>query len=327
MRRRWPLSLAILSMVLLVTSGAAHTTAGHDAPTKKWTVARTAWGHPELTGIYTNNDESLIPFERPAAFAGRQIADLTPGQIEEIDRQRNARVDDFSSTFGTTLFLGSIARKSSRPWLVVDPPDGRVPALTPEAQERLRHPTRGRSSNVIPDGPFDGHEDLGLYDRCITRGIPDSMLPVGYGANYEIIQSTDRVAIRYEMVHEVRVIPLDGRPHVGRNLHLDLGDARGWWDGDSLVVETTNFSSRSAFRGATDNLRLTERFTPATQGVLEWRVTVDDARTWTRPWSFALTLTKKDDSERIYEYACHEGNYSLRNILTGARSADETHQR
>ena len=225
------------------------------------------------------------------------------------------------------MFLGSFARNNSRPWLVVDPPDGRVPPLTPEAQERLQHPRHGLSSNVIPEGPFDGYEDLGLYDRCITRGIPDSMLPVGYGSTYEIIQTTDRVAIRYEMIHEVRVIPLDGRPHVGKNLHLDLGDARGRWEGDSLVVETTNFSSRSAFRGATDNLRLTERFTPTDDGIVEWRATMDDARTWTRPWSFALTLTRKDQSQRIYEYACHEGNYSLRNILTGARSADQTQQK
>jgi hypothetical protein len=124
------------------------------------------------------------------------------------------------------------------------------------------------------------------------------------------------------MIHEVRVIPLDGRPHVGRGIRLDLGDARGRWEGSTLVVETTNFSERSSYRGASSALRMVERFTPISPQVVEWSVTFDDARTWTRPWTFAMNLTRRDGSQRIYEYACHEGNYGLRNMLSAARAAD-----
>ena len=207
---------------------------------------------------------------------------------------------------------------------MVDPPDGRVPPLTPEGQQRLRAPQRGVSSNANPFGPFDGPEDLGLYDRCITRGIPNSMMPAGYGSTYEIEQGQGYAAIRYEMIHEVRVIPLDavGRPHVGRNIRLDLGDARGRWDGSTLVVETTNFTERSSYRGSSNDLRMVERFTPMSPESVEWSVTLDDARTWTRPWTFAMNLTKRDRSQRIYEYACHEGNYGLRNMLSAARAGD-----
>jgi hypothetical protein len=164
-----------------------------------------------------------------------------------------------------------------------------------------------------------------LYDRCITRGIPSSMMPAGYGSFYEIFQSEDSVALRYEMIHEHRVVPIDRgthRPHINPNLHLDLGDARGSYEGSSLVIETTNFTARSAFRGASEHLTMTERFTPVAPGVVEWRVTFDDPHTWTRPWTFAMVLKQKSSGEKVYEYACHEGNYGLKNILTGARAED-----
>jgi hypothetical protein len=332
MRPRWIVSLCILlalgGVVSVILRASVKTLSAASiekpSPTKKWMLPRTAWGDPDLTGVYSNDDQSGIPLERPRELGERTIEDITPEQLAEVNRQRVTRFDATLAGFGSTLFVGSLERNNSREWLVVDPPDGRMPPLTSEAVERQEHPTR-RSVNR-DEGPFDGYEDLGLYERCITRGIPNSMMPVIYGGNYEIIQSRDQVAIRYEMIHEVRVIPLDSRSHVGKNLRLDLGDARGRWEGDTLVVETTNFASRSAFRGATEDLRLTERFTPTDQGHVEWRVTVNDSRTWTRPWSFAMTLTKKDESQRIYEYACHEGNYGLRNILTGARSADQARQ-
>ena len=313
----------LVSAVFLVAAGSMQTSA---KLAEKYVAPRTFWGHPDLTGVYSNNDGSLIPLERPTEFGPRQIKDLSPADLERINEQRASRFKDTIAGFGSTLFAGSFDRTNRRPWLIVDPPDGRVPPLTPEGQERLQHPPRGASRNNKPNGPFDGYKDLGLYDRCVTRGIPDSMIPVGYGSNYEIIQTRDLMAIRYEMIHEVRVIPLDGRSHVGKNLRLDLGDARGRWEGDSLVVETTNFASRSAFRGSSEHLRLTERFTPTAPGNIEWMVTLNDSQTWTRPWTFALTLTRQDESQRVYEYACHEGNYSLRNILSGARSADHAHQ-
>jgi hypothetical protein len=296
---------------------------------------RTPWGDPDLNGVYSNDDETGIPFERPAEFEGRRIQDITSAELQEINRKRN---EQFNAGVAGTEFAGglrppthlifdSFERRHSRPWLVVDPPDGKIPPLTPEAQTRLRRPQGGVSSNINPRGPFNGYEDLGLYDRCITRGIPSSMMPAGYGSFYEIIQGRDSVAVRYEMIHETRVIPLDRRPHIGDRLLLDLGDSRGWFDGNALVVEATNFHSRSAYRGATERLKMTERFTPVAPGIVEWKVTFDDPHTWTRPWSFAMTLTKKDDSQRIYEYACHEGNYGLRNILSGARADDRAGER
>jgi hypothetical protein len=298
---------------------------------------RTPWGDPQLAGIYTNDDETGVPFERPAQFEGRRLEDVTPQELAALNQQRN---EQFNAGVAGTEFAGglrppthlifdSFDRKNSSAWLVVDPPDGKVPPLTPEALARRKRPPtglgRGVSSNVNPVGPFDSYEDLGLYDRCITRGIPSSMMPAGYGSYYEIIQGRDTVALRYEMIHEHRVVPIDRgerRPHIGKDLHLDLGDARGWYEGSTLVVETTNFTERNAFRGASEQLKMTERFTPVAPGVVEWRVTFDDPHTWTRPWTFAMTLKRKTGGEQVYEYACHEGNYGLRNILTGAREAD-----
>jgi hypothetical protein len=302
-----------------------------------YTPPKTPWGDPRIEGVYSNDDETGIPFERPAQFEGRRIEDITPEELASLNAQRNQQFNagvagtEFAGGLRppTHLIFDSFDRKNSTPWLVVDPPDGKVPPLTDEARERARRPAsglgRGVSSNFNPVGPFYSYEDLGLYDRCITRGIPASMMPAGYGSFYEIIQGPESVALRYEMIHEHRVVPIDRgqrRQHLAEDLHLDLGDARGWYEGQSLVIETTNFTARSAFRGASEHLKMTERFTPVAPGIVEWRVTFDDPHTWTRPWTFAMTLKQKTQGEKVYEYACHEGNYGLKNILTGAR-ADE----
>jgi hypothetical protein len=312
--------IAFLFVVSLALLGAAGS----------WTPPRTAWGDPDLQGVYSNDDETGTPLERPMEFAGRTLADISPAEMKEINRRRTAQFNDGVSgeEFAgglrppTHLIFDSFERRNSRPWLIVDPPDGRVPPLTPEGQQRRRRTERGISSNANPLGPFDGPEDLGLYDRCITRGIPNSMMPAGYGSTYEIEQGPGYAAIRYEMIHEVRVIPLDGRPHVSRNMRLDLGDARGRWDGSTLVVETTNFAERSSYQRASADLRMVERFTPMSAQIVEWSVTLDDPRTWTKPWTFAMNLTRRDKTQRIYEYACHEGNYALKNMLSAARAAD-----
>ena len=192
--------------------------------------------------------------------------------------------------------------------------------MTAEAQQRIR--AMRRSGSSFSNGPFNSQDDFSLYDRCITRGFPGSMLPAIYGDSYQIVQGHGWVAIRYEMIHETRVIPLDGRPHVGRNIQLDMGDARGHWEGDTLVVETTNFRERSVYRNASPGaLKLTERFTRLSPTRLDWRVTVDDQTTWTKPWTFAVPLTVNDD-EPVYEYACHEGNYAVRNMLSATRAEE-----
>jgi hypothetical protein len=151
------------------------------------------------------------------------------------------------------------------------------------------------------------------------------MMPAGYGSNYEIVQSPSHVAIVYEMVHETRVIPLvpaGAPPAVGSDIRLYVGNARGWWEGDTLVVETTNFTDETRYRGSSRGLRMIERFVPIAPDLLDWRVTFDDPDTWTRPWTFAMPLTRLDESQRVFEYACHEGNYGMENILTGARADD-----
>jgi hypothetical protein len=169
---------------------------------------------------------------------------------------------------------------------------------------------------------YGSWEELSLYDRCITRGYPNSMLPAIYGDSYQVVQGPGFVAIRIEMIHETRMIPLDGRGHVGPSIRLDMGDARGRFEGDTLIVETTNFRARSAYRNANPQaLRLVERFTPTSRDSMEWTVTVDDPTTWTRPWTFSIPLTRNDE-EPVHEYACHEGNYAMTNILSGSRAAE-----
>jgi hypothetical protein len=209
--------------------------------------------------------------------------------------------------------------------MVADPADGRIPPLTPAAERRAAARAATRSAR----GPADSYEDRSLYDQCITRGVIGSMLPVIYGNSFEIVQAPEYVAIRYEMIHEARIIPLDGRPHAQPNIKTYKGDPRGHWDGKTLVVETTNFTGRTAI-GVNGNgtfnserLRLVERFTPLSKGTVEWRVTVDDPDTWARPWTFALNLTK-DPSQTVFEYACHEGNYGLSNILSAARAEERS---
>jgi hypothetical protein len=208
--------------------------------------------------------------------------------------------------------------KGSRPWFVIDPPDGKIPPQTAEARQRAASRQAARRGR----GQADSWTDRSLYDRCITRGLPGSMMPAIYGNSYRIVQAPGVVAIQYEMVHETRIIPLDGRPHVGKEIRGHMGDARGWWEGDTLVVETTNFREESVYRGANpDVLTITERFTPISPERVEWRVTLEDATTWSRPWTFAMPLTRSDDEE-IVPYECHEGNRAMANILSAAR-ADE----
>ena len=298
---------------------------------KPWSPGKTPWGDPDLQGHYTNKYETSTPFERPREFDGRTIEDVSANELADAVRKRQQDTLDRAKFLGGDPEgrIGNSAEfrdiyeigKGARPWFVVDPPDGRIPAMTPEGQRRA---AAARTFSNGNDGDVDGPEDLNLWNRCITRGLPGSMLPGVYGNSYQIVQGPRWVAIRYEMVHEARIIRLDNAPHAGKDIHLDMGDARGRWDGQTLVVETTNFKTRSVYRNANaDALRLVERFTRTAADKLEWRVTVEDASTWTRPWAFSMPLTR-NDQEQAFEYACHEGNYGLRNILSAARSGDKS---
>jgi hypothetical protein len=299
--------------------------------TRAFTPPKTPWGDPDLQGNYTNKYEGGTPFERPQEFEGRRIDDVTPGELAEVLKKRQADVlerakflgGDPEGKIGNSAEFRDIyeVTRGSRPWFVVDPPDGKIPPVKPEARARI---ARGTGGSSFGNGPFNSPEDFSMWERCITRGMPGSMIPGAYGNSYQIVQGPGFVAIRYEMVHDARVIRLDGAPHPGPHIRFDMGDARGHWEGNTLVVETTNFKQRSAYRSANaDALRIIERFTRTSPLVVEWSVTVDDASTWPRPWTFSMPLTM-NNAEAIEAYECHEGNQGVRNILSAARSAEKT---
>ena len=307
------IAFAVLFSALIVASGLAQTRA-------RYAVPRTPWGDPDLQGAFTNSDESLIPMERPDALKGRTLADITPAELATLNEQRNEdRIEADKQRWELRSPLHWFENhnpKNSRAWLVVDPADGKIPPQTAEASARAAARAKARQGR----GEADSYEDRSLYDRCITRGLPGSMMPAIYGNAYEIFQGPGFVAISYEMVNELRVIPLDSRPHVGQTIREYMGDARGHFEGDSLVIETTNFTDKVPYRGSSDRLRLIERFTPIGPKTVEWSVTFDDPATWTRPWTFAMNLTRTE--ERPFEYACHEGNYAMRNMLGIARAEE-----
>jgi hypothetical protein len=290
-----------------------------------WTLSRTSWGDPDLQGIYTNKDESGIPFERPGEFDGQRLADVDDRELadliaarQEAAAARAPGIGGADTGAGPPHWYENFGATNSRAWLVIDPPDGRIPPMTDEAQQRP--PSGGGSS--FGDGPWNGPEDFSSYDRCISRGLPGSMMPAIYGNAYQIVQSPGFVAIRYEMIHETRIVPLGGSASLTETLSSHMGDARGHWDGDTLVIETTNFREGMGYRGANAKaLRLVERFTPVGPDRVEWSVTVNDPTTWVRPWTFAMNLTR-DATQAPFEYACHEGNRGLPNILSASRVAE-----
>jgi hypothetical protein len=289
------------------------------APAKK--SGRTPWGDPDLQGNYTNLYEQGTPLERPKEFDGRSIDQVRGEELAKIKAAVQARtINNFEGPIHAPNNWWQDAldlKRGSQAWLIVDPPDGHIPALTSEGERRA-----SAARQLIYNGGSDSWEDRSLYDRCITRGLPGSMMPAIYGNSYQILQGPGFVAIRYEMIHETRMIPLDTRPHAGGKVRFDMGDARGHWDGDTLVVETTNFKGRTAYRNANpDRLKITERFTRIAPDKVRWSVTLDDPTTWTRPWTFEMPLTE-NNSEPLMPYECHEGNYGLRNILSAARAEE-----
>ena len=286
---------------------------------------RTPWGDPDLQGNYTNLWEAGTPFERPDEFAGRRLEDVTGEELAKIRRaiQERTRTEQLAGEIGGTRWIWLDSHdhaKGSMAWFVVDPPDGRIPPLTPEG--RARQAARAEARKKSGRGPADSYTDRSLYDRCISRGVPGSMMPAIYGNSYQIVQAPGFVVIRYEMIHEARVIPLDGSSHLPATIRGYMGDARGRWEGDTLVVETTNIRDEIAYRGSNAaTLKLVERFTRTAPNKVRWSVTVEDPSTWTRPWTFAMPLTQ-DENEPLVPYECHEGNYAMSNILSGARAEE-----
>jgi hypothetical protein len=309
------------------TSGAAAKTA---QTAKNWTPPRTPWGDPDLQGTWPSTDMVGVPFERPAESAGRtEVDDKEFAERQERSRkQAAADAEEFVSTApragdGTGppshwLEWGKPSRQAS---LVVAPADGRLPPMTPEGQRRA---AMNRNTYVIFSG-FTDASDMGPYDRCISRGVLGSTFPVIYNNGNQILQMPGYVVVRYEMIHETRVIPLDGRPHLSSAIKSYMGDPRGHWEGNTLVVQTTNFNGRTGAQANGNNLMLSdaveliERFTRTGPDTIQYEATVTDPKTWTRPWSVAFPL-RRDPSYKIFEYACHEGNNAMTNILSASRT-------
>lgn len=289
---------------------------------QRYVAPRTPWGDPDIQGVFTNSNEYATPLERPERYAGRRLEELSPDDLADMRRTAQQQAIDglAPGPRGPDYWwLENLdLSKRAQPWSVVDPPDGRIPAVTPQGRLRAQ---RARSSFL--GGPFNRPEDLGLLERCISRGIPGSMIPVMYGNTYQFVQAPGVVLITYEIIHEARVIPLDGRPHVGPAIRSYMGDARGHWDGDTLVVETTNFNQATAYRGANaDTLKVTERFRRVAPDRITWSATIDDPDTWARPWTISMPLTT--DAHAVMPFDCHEGNYGLLNILRAARAAERS---
>jgi hypothetical protein len=311
---------AAIGIVLTAIPAAAQPAAGGNGAAS-WVMPRTPDGQPDLQGVW--DYRTATPLERPPEFAGKQF--LTDAEIADYERRAAAREDGRPPDDPRTdpsvhppwwLDYGRRVVATRRSSLIVDPADGRIPPLTPAAQQSAadrRAASRGR-------GPADAPEDRTLWERCITRGHPEGMLPAGYNNNVQFVQTPGYVVIVSEMIHDARIVPIDGRPHAPGAIRPWLGDSRGRWDGNTLVIETRNFSPKTAFRGAGEHLRLTERFTRVDRDTIEYRFTVDDPTTWTRPWTVSFPLVRSDD--RIYEYACHEANYGLLNILKNARAVE-----
>jgi hypothetical protein len=280
-----------------------------------WKAPRTPWGHPDLEGTWTTDDMRGVPMQRAPQYGTRPY--LTDAEFAARAKQRQtAREVDDARTGTFRNEEGS--RDFSYTSMVIDPPDGRVPPTTAAARAR---PRQGGSFGV---GPWEKIQDFSLYDRCITRGAVGSIMPAVYGNGARIVQTPHAVVITYEMIHDTRVIPLDPKPRLGSNIQLWMGDARGHWDGDTLVVESTNFTDRTAVGGTAHStaLQLTERFTRVDPQMIDYEITVNDPQTFTRPFTMRLTITSQPNYQ-IYEYGCHEGNLAMRHTLLAERAYDK----
>lgn len=279
---------------------------------------QTPWGHTDLQGTWDRR--TITPLERPAQFADQPfLSDAEVAAYEQRGRERtdgrppDDPVTGISVHAPEDLDYGSTVLATRQTALIIDPPNGRIPPLTEEARARRAAERAAAASR----GPADSWEDRSLFERCITRGLPEGMLPGPYNNNIQIVQTANEVLILNEMIHETRIIPLDNRAPVSRNITQWLGNSRGYWNGTTLVVETRNFSGQVSFRGARENLVLTERYSRIDENTLGYEFTVADPTTWASPWTVSFPMRKTRES--LYEYACHEGNHSLRNILSTAR--------
>jgi hypothetical protein len=285
-------------------------------------LPRMPWGHPDLEGVWTSDNNFSIPLERPTAVADKEFLDGKDYEEALASRAKliAAVADGGAVGAGPPHWYENLAARSRRSSLIIDPRNGRLPALTAAARERAAADAAARKAR----GPSDSWEDRSLWDRCIAVGLPAVMFPTGYNNNVQILQTPDYVTITHEMMHDTRVIPLDGRPHLSPGIRQYLGDSRARWEGTTLVIDVTNFRRNdttaihplSATRLAREGTRLVERYTRTAVDAMRYEVTIDDPATFERPWTAVLDLAPQG---AMYEYACHEGNRGLENILRAAR--------
>ncbi len=326
---RFPTSLVLLAAVTTLgfsVPASAADPARSDEP-HKWTPPRTAWGVPDLRGVW--DFRSITPLERPETLAGKEVLDEEEAaefQSQELQRRNKDRrtADGLTAQQDVRLAYnqfwwdyGDELTEDKRTSLIVDPPDGKIPSLTPMAQKRYdaRRAARARAAH--------GPEDRGTAERCIlgfNAGPPYS--PSAYNNNVHIFQTPGYAVLLIEMVNDARIVPMDGRPRLPEDIRQWRGDARGRWDGDTLVVESTNFTNKTTFKGSGKNMRLIERFTRIGAEELLYEYKIDDPKSFTKPWSAAIPMKKTD--QPMFEYACHEGNYSMVTMLEGARATDKT---
>jgi hypothetical protein len=301
-------------------------------------VPRTPDGQPDLQGVWSNN--SVTPMTRPTQWKDRET--VTDAEVQELkalvaksaeqsgdaifqnliqlalDAKEKGKFDQTSydkSTGNYNQFWMAESDWDTRTSLIIDPPNGQFPPLTPEGQARLASFFRQVSPESGRENRYNGPEDLPLTERCLTYGAP--RMQAGYNSYVQIIQSQDVVVLQQEMIHDSRIVSTVGRPHLPAHVRQLHGDPRGRWEGDTLVVETTNYSDGAMMMGASRDMRITERYTRVSADYINHSITVEDPKTWTTPWTFMVRLKRTDDL--IYEYACHEGNYSMSGILAGAR--------
>jgi hypothetical protein len=335
MRARIVTSVIFITALAIGLSGrvASQSSSAKTRADRTWSVPRMPDGHPDFQGVWANN--GMTPLERPKQFGLR--ATMTDAELADLKKRATAMMDGGDAFFADELFTAAVDGKtkfnsadtqtgnydqtwlSERVWdnrtsLIIDPPDGRIPPPSAAAAERARVQAAARQGR----GPADRAQDLSLGTRCVHAGTPN--IRAGYQSYFDITQGPGVVALRTEMIHDARIFPIGGGPHISSAIRQYHGDSRAHWDGDTLVVDTINFSN-AGFRGSTDNLHLTEKFRRVAEDTLEYYLTIDDPTVWSRPWTLMIPLKT---GERVFEFACHEGNYGLRAILSGARAQEQS---
>lgn len=342
MRNRWLASLTVPAAVIAFLTLAPVSLVGQSKPAaaptkaKAWTPPRTPWGAPDLQGVW--DYRNITPLQRPDSLAGKQVLTDEEAAAYEREESRRQNRDLVDLTRGSEQYpalaeggVGGVVVPYNEFWydrgkkvigskrtsLIIDPPDGKLPPRVRQAGAGRQGGGGGEAGGGNTNS-FANPEDLGLGNRCVARGLPRLSGP--YNNNVQIVQAPNYVVLTFEMAHDTRVVPLDGRPHLPPTMRQWMGDSRGRWEGDTLVIDTINFNSKTNFQGSGENLHLVERYKLLDAKTLSYEFTVDDATVWTRPWTAEFPIVKNPD--RMYEYGCQEANYAMQGILAGSRELD-----